>query len=48
MRERLAGIGAQLSIESQRGRGTTLVAKMPLPRRAQTPIATVPAQLRTA
>jgi two-component system sensor histidine kinase DesK len=46
MRERLAGIGAQLSIESQRGRGTTLVAKMPLPRRAS--VATVPAQLRTA
>jgi two-component system sensor histidine kinase DesK len=46
MRERLAGIGAQLSIESQRGRGTTLVARMPLPQRSA--IATVPAQLRTA
>ena len=48
MRERLAGIGAQLSIESRRGRGTTLVAAMPLPQRHPAPIAAVPAQLRTA
>lgn len=48
MRERLAGIGAQLSIESRRGRGTTLVATMPLPQRHPAPIAAAPAQLRTA
>lgn len=31
MRERLAGIGAALRIDSMRGRGTTLIASMPLP-----------------
>jgi two-component system sensor histidine kinase DesK len=35
MRERLATIGAQLQIESQRGAGTQLIVSLPLPQ-AQT------------
>jgi two-component system sensor histidine kinase DesK len=31
MRERLASIGAEMRVESERGRGTTLVASLPLP-----------------
>ncbi|MHB8680058.1 MAG: sensor histidine kinase [Rudaea sp.] len=31
MRERLAAIGAELRVESQRGRGTTLIASLPMP-----------------
>jgi len=31
MRERLASIGAELRVESERGRGTSLVASLPLP-----------------
>jgi two-component system sensor histidine kinase DesK len=34
MRERLASIGAQLRVESQRGRGTRLVVSLPLPQGA--------------
>ncbi|MGH8091032.1 MAG: sensor histidine kinase [Rudaea sp.] len=34
MRERLASVGAELRVESQRGHGTTLTASMPLPERA--------------
>ncbi len=51
MRERLAGIGAELRIVSERGRGTTLTVVMPMPRGATAP-APVPAvaqpTLRTA
>ena len=49
MRERLAGIGAELHIASERGRGTTLTVKAPLPRAATVPAsaASQPA-LRTA
>jgi two-component system sensor histidine kinase DesK len=36
MRERLAGIGAALRIESRRGRGTAVSVSLPLPRGAQT------------
>ncbi|MDE2257080.1 MAG: sensor histidine kinase [Xanthomonadaceae bacterium] len=32
MRERLAAVGAELRVESQRGRGTTLTASLPMPR----------------
>ncbi len=31
MRERLAAVGAELRVESQRGRGTTLTASLPMP-----------------
>lgn len=34
MRERLAAIGAELRVESQRGHGTTLTATLPMPRQA--------------
>jgi two-component system sensor histidine kinase DesK len=34
MRERLAAIGAELRVESQRGRGTTLTASLPMPQQA--------------
>ena len=48
MRERLAGIGAQLTIESRRGRGTTLVASMPLAVSGLAPTTSPPTQLRMA
>ena len=35
MRERLAGIGAELRVESERGLGTRLCASLPLPQAAQ-------------
>lgn len=42
MRERLEGIGAQLRIESVRGRGTTLTVTAPLRRAATAPAAALP------
>ncbi len=44
MRERLAGIGAELRIESERGRGTRLSASLPLPKENLVPMASVPLQ----
>jgi two-component system sensor histidine kinase DesK len=46
MRERLAAIGADLRVESQRGRGTTLTVSMPLPQQDAVDVASV--QLRQA
>ena len=46
MRERLAGIGAELRIESQRGKGTVLIASLPLPQSEVAP--SEPQALRTA
>ena len=37
MRERLAGIGAELRVDSGRGRGTVLIASMPLPEQSTAP-----------
>ena len=37
MRERLATIGAELRVESQRGRGTTLTASLPMPQQSSVP-----------
>jgi two-component system, NarL family, sensor histidine kinase DesK len=37
MRERLAGIGAELRVDSGRGRGTVLIASMPLPEQSTVP-----------
>ena len=34
MRERLAAIGAELRVESQRGHGTTLTASLAMPQQA--------------
>lgn len=48
MRERLAGIGAELTIESRRGRGTTLIATMPMPQQDMVLMATSASQLRVA
>jgi two-component system, NarL family, sensor histidine kinase DesK len=47
MRERLAGIGAQLRVDSERGRGTRLCVTMPLPEMAKAEPVPV-ANLRTA
>jgi two-component system sensor histidine kinase DesK len=42
MRERLAGIGAELRIDSERGRGTVLSVSLPLPQAAQVSATTSP------
>ncbi len=47
MRERLAGIGAELRIDSERGRGTVLSVRLPLPQAAQISAAT-PSTLQSA
>jgi two-component system sensor histidine kinase DesK len=39
MRERMAGIGAALRVESERGRGTTLTVTLPLPHAEARPLA---------
>ncbi len=46
MRERLASIGAELRVESERGRGTALIASLPVPAMTAEPAAQ--AQLREA
>ncbi len=48
MRERLVDIGAELRIDSERGRGTTLVASLPLPRTAAAEISTASVEVATA
>ncbi|HSM99586.1 MAG TPA: sensor histidine kinase [Rudaea sp.] len=45
MRERLAAVGADLRVESHRGRGTTLTASLPMPEQAS---ATEMMEVRTA
>ncbi|HEY2395172.1 MAG TPA: sensor histidine kinase [Rudaea sp.] len=44
MRERLSGIGAELRVESERGRGTTVSASMPLPKESLVPAPSVQLQ----
>jgi two-component system sensor histidine kinase DesK len=46
MRERLAGVGAELRVDSGRGRGTVLIASLPVPAIAEEPVND--AQLREA
>lgn len=48
MRERLAGIGAELRIDSERGRGTILSASLPIPRKAVMDVAATQTALRPA
>ena len=47
MRERLAGIGAQLRVESVRGRGTVLSVTLPQPEAVASPVAAAPAPRRS-
>jgi two-component system sensor histidine kinase DesK len=41
MRERLASIGAELRVDSQRGRGTVLTVSLPLPQQDAVDVASV-------
>jgi len=44
MRERLSGIGAELRVESERGRGTKVLASMPLPKENLAPVPSIQLQ----
>lgn len=48
MRERLAAIGADLRVDSQRGRGTTLTASLPMPQQVRVAVESAAPTLRHA